>query len=72
MNGTRRMLKEAGPTARETVEVLLRLRADEYRTQGLSLFAARLKSANEIFSDVRKVYEKGGAEALNSVYGAPS
>jgi hypothetical protein len=72
MPGTKRMLREAAPNARETIEALVRLRADEYRTQGLSFFAAQLKSANEIFSDVRQVYERGGADALNNKYGASS
>jgi hypothetical protein len=66
------MLREAGPTARETIDALVRLRAEEYRTQGLSFFAAQLKSANEIFSDVRQVYARGGAEALNNTYGTSS
>jgi hypothetical protein len=63
------MLREAGPNARETIEALVRLRTAEYRTQGLGLFAARFKSANEIFRDVRQVYERGGADALDNMYG---
>jgi hypothetical protein len=69
---TWRILNNVGPETQETIRSVIRLRIEAHRTGGMDFLTARRTASEEVFKEVRRLFQTGGAESVSKYFGHPS